>query len=147
MIATIFPSAIDATGFDGNNPLIVSTSGVISLISVDSSTVVVSPTPNCITLPTTIPTVAANAVVASNIPKDLKVNLPKSSPSPILIITLSIDVNTKGTTNIFNKSINPEPNKLYHLLTSCNQVTLLGSSGRPATICIITPNIRPIIVA
>ena len=77
----------------------------------------------------------------------LNVNFPKSSPSPIFMITLNIDTNTIGTTNIFNRSINPEPNNPYHLVTSCNQVTSAGFSGSPATNCIITPNISPIIVA
>ena len=146
-MATTFPSAIAATGLDGNKPLRVSTIGVISLISVTSPRKFVVPTPNFITLATTIPIIAEIAVVPSNIPIDLNVNLPKFSFSFILIITLNIEVNTRGTTNIFNKSINPEPNKLYHLLTSCNQVTLDGSLGKPATNCIIEPNIRPIIVA
>ena len=147
IIATIFPSAIDATGFDGNNPLKVSTKGVISLSSVSAVATTSVPTPSFITFPTTIPTIAASAVVISNIPNDLNVNFPKSSPSPIFMITLNIDTNTIGTTNIFNRSINPEPNNPYHLVTSCNQVTSAGFSGSPATNCIITPNISPIIVA
>jgi hypothetical protein len=133
IIATIFPFAIDETTLDGNNPLIVSTKGVISLSSLVDSIVEVTPYPNFITFPTTIPTTAANPVVKSNIPKELNVSLPKFSPSSILIITLNIDVNTNGTTNIFNKSINPEPNKLYHLLTSFNQVISEGFAGKPAT--------------
>ena len=129
----MFPSAIAPTGFDGNKPLRVSTSGVISLISGASIPTTSAPTPSCITFPTIIPIIAANAVVPSNIPNDLKVNACRLSPSFILIITLIIDTKTIGTTNIFNKSINPYPNNPYHLVTSCNHTTFSGFSGSPAT--------------
>src|SRR5699024_2013416 len=129
--ATIFASAIDATIFEGNNPLNVSTTELISLISVVLVTTLV-PIPNLNKLPTINPIDAAIAVVPNSINMVLDVNLPKFSSLFIFIITLIIDVNTNGITNIFNKSINPYPTRPYQLVTSFSQLICVGSLGNLA---------------
>ena len=74
----------------------------------------------------------------------LDVNFPKFSSLFIFIITLIIDVNTNGITNIFNKSINPYPTRPYQVVTSFSQLICVGSLGNLAMYWIINPKIVPI---
>ena len=90
------------------------------------------PIPNLNKLPTISPIDAAIAVVPNSINMVLDVNFPKFSSLFIFIITLIIDVNTNGITNIFNKSINPYPTRPYQVVTSFSQLICVGSLGNLA---------------
>ena len=70
------------------------------------------------------------------------VSFPRLSPF-IFIITLVIDNNISGITNIFNKSINPPPTNPYHPDNSLIQAISFGESGNLATACTITPKTNP----
>ena len=138
---TIFPSAIDDTILLGKSALIVSdkeTASLISAVLFPAS----NPWPRLNNSANTIPVIAAKTVKPINDPIVFVVSFPRLSPF-IFIITLVIDNNISGITNIFNKSINPPPTNPYHPDNSLIQAISFGESGNLATACTITPKTNP----